>query len=209
MSILSKPKIRICAGAVAASSLLAAASACSSSLEPEGTPTASENPLLGEDGMNTGNGLVTGNGDDPNGFEACVGQTVGAEIAPTVLQLIVDTSGSMDDDAPGPVRGSKWQATRRALLQAIDKMPASTAVGVVFYPDLASNDTTTRTGLAWIAKWTCRSDPSTGPAHSTGNGSATLFRIKIHAAAHPRTTPIFLESRSFKQRRCRDLASPS
>ena len=73
------------------------------------------------------------------GFDgnACAGQTAGTEVAPSVLQLLVDTSGSMNQDAPG--RGSKWVQTRRALLSAIDGMPGDTAVGVVFYPNVPGN----------------------------------------------------------------------
>jgi hypothetical protein len=76
-------------------------------------------------------------GDGFNGDFACAGQIAGAESAPAVLQLVVDTSGSMDQSAPGS-GGSKWTVTRRALLGAVEQMPAETAVGVVFYPDVAS-----------------------------------------------------------------------
>ncbi|MEO8178644.1 MAG: vWA domain-containing protein [Deltaproteobacteria bacterium] len=69
--------------------------------------------------------------------QGCVGQTAGTEVAPSVLQLLVDTSGSMDQDAPG--RGSKWEQTRRAVLGAIDGMPGDTSVGVVFYPNVPNN----------------------------------------------------------------------
>jgi hypothetical protein len=69
--------------------------------------------------------------------QACAGQTAGTEVAPSVLQFLVDTSGSMDQDAPG--RGSKWVQTRRALLSAIDGMPGETSVGVVFYPNVPGN----------------------------------------------------------------------
>jgi hypothetical protein len=119
---------------------LVAAAACSSSLgsrsddaENDGRP-----PLGGLLGDGASDELAQGTSDGLGGFEACAGQTAGAEVAPTVLQLIVDTSGSMDQDAPGATRGSKWEATRRALLAAVDEMPAATAVGVLFYPDLAN-----------------------------------------------------------------------
>jgi len=69
--------------------------------------------------------------------QACVGQTAGTEVAPSLLQLLVDTSGSMNQNAPG--RGSKWVQTRRALLGAIDGMPDDTSVGVVFYPNVPGN----------------------------------------------------------------------
>jgi hypothetical protein len=69
--------------------------------------------------------------------QACAGQTAGTEVAPSVLQFLVDTSGSMNQDAPG--RGSKWVQTRRALLDALDGMPGDTSVGVVFYPNVPGN----------------------------------------------------------------------
>jgi hypothetical protein len=74
--------------------------------------------------------------EDPNTPNAsCVGQTAGTEAVPAILQLVVDTSGSMDNDAPG-TRDTKWQVTRDALLGAIDEMPGNTSLGVVFYPDV-------------------------------------------------------------------------
>lgn len=79
----------------------------------------------------------TGSEEDPGGADGCVGQTAGTEAVPAILQLVVDTSGSMDRDAPG-TRDTKWQVTRDALLGAIEEMPANTSLGVVFYPDVPS-----------------------------------------------------------------------
>lgn len=117
--------------------------ACASSLDGPDQAAGSSGTLFGN-GLGDGSGSdfsdAIGNGVGFDGNGACAGQIAGAEVAPTVLQLVVDTSGSMDDDAPGPVRGSKWDATRRALLAAVDRMPAETAVGVVFYPDVSNSD---------------------------------------------------------------------
>jgi hypothetical protein len=81
------------------------------------------------------------NGEVPGYFagQACAGQSAGAEAAPSVLSLLIDTSGSMDEDAPG-ARGSKWTVTRSAVLEAIRGMPEDTAVGVIFYPNVPTND---------------------------------------------------------------------
>lgn len=125
--------------------------ACSSSLE-DGPATGGES-LLGGDGPVFGDDASQGSGTMGifNG-QACAGQTAGTEVAPSVLQLLVDTSGSMDQDAPG--RGSKWVQTRQALLGAIDNMPGDTSVGVVFYPNVPGNtampcfDQQTAVGLA-------------------------------------------------------------
>jgi hypothetical protein len=70
--------------------------------------------------------------------EVCAGQSAGAELAPAVLQLLVDTSGSMDQDAPGG--GSKWTVTRSAMLEAIEGMPSGTTLGLVFYPNLPNDE---------------------------------------------------------------------
>lgn len=120
----------------AASLLLLFSSGCSSDSEGNTGNESGIGPIFGADGVDEFG--VGADGAGFNGDGACVGQTAGAESAPAVLQLVVDTSGSMDDDAPG-VRGSKWTATRRALLDAIDEMPEQAALGVVFYPDV-SND---------------------------------------------------------------------
>ena len=121
--------------------LHAAVSACSSDDSEGDKPEPGGTPVL--DGNGDGNGAIfDGNdGAGPNagdGFDsnqACVGQTAGTELAPTIVQLLVDTSLSMDERAPGS-RSSKWVETRRVMLEAIDLMPATTSVGVVFYPDV-------------------------------------------------------------------------
>lgn len=87
-------------------------------------------PEFGENGEGSGGGL---------GARACAGQTAGVESSPAVLQLVVDTSGSMNQGAPG-TRDSKWEVTRRAMLDAITAMPANTSVGVVFYPDVSIDE---------------------------------------------------------------------
>jgi von Willebrand factor type A domain len=111
--------------------------ACSSeSKEDDGAGgLGSQTPVFG-DGDLMGPDFGTDPDDPSEGPDGCVGQTAGTEALPAVLQLVVDTSGSMDQDAPGS-RDSKWVVTREALLGAIGEMPDSTAVGVVFYPDLA------------------------------------------------------------------------
>jgi hypothetical protein len=120
---------------------LAGLGACSAKDEAPGPPDPNAgNPVLG-DGNGVAGGGSLSEGDEQTGFDgddACVGQSAGAEATDAVLQLVVDTSGSMDQGAPG-VRGSKWNATRSALLNAVTTMPASTSLGVVFYPDLTND----------------------------------------------------------------------
>ena len=103
----------------------------------------------GEDKAGQGEGLggvifgegATAAGGAASGFagQVCAGQSAGAEVAPSVLQFLVDTSGSMDQDAPGG-RGSKWTVTRSAVLNAVDGMPGDTTLGVTFYPNVANDN---------------------------------------------------------------------
>jgi von Willebrand factor type A domain-containing protein len=149
---------------------LVAFGACSSKDEESGPPDPNAgNPVLGNGSGVAGGGSLS-DGDEQNGFDgddACVGQSAGAEATEAVLQLVVDTSGSMDQDAPG-VRGSKWNATRSALLNAVAAMPASTSLGVVFYPDLPNDPD----GECFDA------DADVGIARLEANGSAQRQRIQ-------------------------------
>jgi len=82
--------------------------------------------------------------------ETCAGFSAGAEEAPAVLQLLVDTSGSMNEspDGNGSFRSrlmgmgmgpTKWTATRTAVLDAVAAIPADTSLGVVFFPNVPND----------------------------------------------------------------------
>lgn len=94
-----------------------------------------------------GTGASTGNGSNDGGIvpltpaqieaieeSACAGWTTEGENLPAVLFMVVDVSGSMDQDAPGS-NESKWSITHDALSGALDNLPGSTAVGVLYYPN--------------------------------------------------------------------------
>jgi len=66
----------------------------------------------------------------------CTGLSIEVEKIPAVLQMVVDVSLSMDDPAPGG-GGTKWDVTHQALLDAIDLIPGSIAVGLQTYPNLS------------------------------------------------------------------------
>jgi hypothetical protein len=66
---------------------------------------------------------------------ACAGWSTEGEPLPSVLMLVVDVSGSMDEAAPGGGGRSKWDVTQDALRQAIDDLPNSTSLGVLYYPN--------------------------------------------------------------------------
>lgn len=100
---------------------------------------------LGGSSGNSGGGPGTGGSAGTSGailpetaetlrMKACAARTGEAEVLPTVLQLVVDTSFSMND-RPRNSNQSKWDITSDALETAIDGLPATTAVGVLFYPN--------------------------------------------------------------------------
>jgi hypothetical protein len=65
---------------------------------------------------------------------ACTGWTTEGENLPAALELVIDTSGSMDDTAPG-TKSSKWVVVRDALTQAIAGLPASVSLGALYFPN--------------------------------------------------------------------------
>jgi hypothetical protein len=68
------------------------------------------------------------------GDAACAAWARQAEPLPAVLQLVIDLSGSMNQQAAGSTL-TQWAITREMLTQALDGLPATTAVGLTFYPD--------------------------------------------------------------------------
>ncbi|HEY3496537.1 MAG TPA: vWA domain-containing protein [Polyangiaceae bacterium] len=67
--------------------------------------------------------------------KACAGWNREPELLPTVLELVVDTSLSMRENARGSNQ-NKWEVTRDALRNALDALPATTSVGVLYYPGM-------------------------------------------------------------------------
>ena len=57
--------------------------------------------------------------------------------------LVVDVSGSMQSNPPNGNQ-SKWVITRDALAVAMDSLPATTAVGIIYYPNLGNTGTGTQ-----------------------------------------------------------------
>jgi hypothetical protein len=76
---------------------------------------------------------------------ACAGWSAEPETQPAVLQLVVDTSLSMDEP-PGGRRGgrggnndpTKWDITRDALQEVLGTLPEELAVGLFFYPNMST-----------------------------------------------------------------------
>jgi hypothetical protein len=71
---------------------------------------------------------------------ACTGWSVEGESLPAAIQLVVDVSGSMEEEAPG-TNDSKWDVTQEALEEAIAGLPASVALGVLYYPNQSTEST--------------------------------------------------------------------
>jgi hypothetical protein len=83
--------------------------------------------------------------------DACATSTDTARPLPATLQLVVDTSGSMDwppgwepatPDDSKPPGATKWEITRDALLEAIGSLSEETALGVSFYPNVEQEGAT-------------------------------------------------------------------
>jgi hypothetical protein len=81
--------------------------------------------------------------------DACALSTDTVEALPAVLQLVIDTSGSMDwppgwapanPDDSKPPGATKWEITRDALGTAIDQLDDGTALGATFFPDTTDDD---------------------------------------------------------------------
>jgi Mg-chelatase subunit ChlD len=92
-----------------------------------------------------------GDGASVSRDDACATSTDPATALPAVVQLVVDTSGSMDwppgwapesPDDSKPPGATKWEITRDALLTAVEALPDDVALGVNFYPNVQQEDTT-------------------------------------------------------------------
>jgi hypothetical protein len=86
-----------------------------------------------------------GDGSGVSRDDACATSTDQTTALPAVLQLVVDTSGSMDwppgwapksPDESKPPGATKWEITRDALRHAIASLPPDVALGANFYPNV-------------------------------------------------------------------------
>lgn len=66
--------------------------------------------------------------------KSCAGWSSEPELLPTVLQLVVDTSYSMTFRTDSTRGRTKWDITQEALYAAVGDLPATAAVGVLYYP---------------------------------------------------------------------------
>jgi hypothetical protein len=76
-----------------------------------------------------------GNSPGQGGSDNCATTTASATPEAPVLVFLVDTSQSMNEDAPGG-NGTKWDVTQGALADAFMSMRDGINVGLIFYPDV-------------------------------------------------------------------------
>lgn len=84
----------------------------------------------------TGGSSGTGAGGGSGGSDfdgGCTGTSASADVVPPIIMLVIDTSGSMNDGVGGGQ--TKWTATRGAMIGAVQAMPDTNYLGVLFYPD--------------------------------------------------------------------------
>jgi hypothetical protein len=67
----------------------------------------------------------------------CQGWAVEASAQPSIIEFLVDVSGSMKETADSTAGESKWNVTRTALKNAIQTLPATYGIGVTFFPNMA------------------------------------------------------------------------
>ena len=73
---------------------------------------------------------------------SCAGWSREGENLPAVLDFVVDVSGSMGLKSPTTGNQSKWTITQGALGTALDALPGSTAVGMIFFPNRSTQSNT-------------------------------------------------------------------
>jgi hypothetical protein len=74
----------------------------------------------------------------PDALEAsgCVLSHIDAEPVTSILEFVVDISGSMADQTASTLGRTKWEITRAALLEAFAELPDATALGMLLYPNM-------------------------------------------------------------------------
>lgn len=115
------------------------------SLEPSGAGTLGSGASTGDPQMQDGGviALTDDQVDELNGA-ACAGWSAEPETQPAVLQLVVDTSLSMDEPPNGRAGGgrnddpTKWDITRDALQEVLSALPDELAIGLFFYPNMST-----------------------------------------------------------------------
>lgn len=103
--------------------------------------TSAVSPSVGVTAEQTPNGLYAISSTQANSIlsdpvTSCAGWADQAELASSIINFVVDISGSMGDSTPATGGKTKWAVTRSALLDAISQLPPELLVGMSFYPNL-------------------------------------------------------------------------
>jgi hypothetical protein len=83
----------------------------------------------------SGNGTISMETANDLRAKSCAGWSSEPELLPVVLMLVVDNSASMND-RPNGSSSTKWEITRDALGRAMDSLPATSAAGVLYFPNM-------------------------------------------------------------------------
>lgn len=70
---------------------------------------------------------------------ACAGWVGEPEAQASVVEFMIDVSGSMTKTTPATGTLSKWTVTQGALRDAINELPSSMPVGMTFFPNMRLN----------------------------------------------------------------------
>lgn len=89
----------------------------------------------GTTGGSSGNGTISMETAADLRAKSCAGWSSEPELLPVVLMLVVDNSASMND-RPNGASDTKWNITRQALGTAIDSLPSTAGVGVLYFPNM-------------------------------------------------------------------------
>src|SRR5688572_16558573 len=89
-----------------------------------------------DEGTDSGNGANSGLGGDGSiSFEECVGNSAEPEANPAIIQILLDTSLSMQWSAQGSSL-TKLEDTRAALQAVLDTLPPTSGIGLSNYPNV-------------------------------------------------------------------------
>lgn len=146
-----------------------------------GNPGASARAATGGASSGSGTGGASA-GAEMTGFDmraaaeltqsSCAELKVEPEVLPAVLELVVDTSASMSLTSPATQGKSKWSVTREALREAIAELPASTAVGMLYYPNMPTLASSSPRDIS-----ACVNVDTRIPVHLLGEAGSTQRRF--------------------------------
>jgi hypothetical protein len=146
----------------------------------------------GDPGTDPGDGTGVGGDDanpggddpfDPNPADPVCDQDVfndATQLPPRIL-LVVDKSGSMDEDAVG-YPGSKWQGLKSALTQVVNTLDTEAELGLMLYPDGNSNNNQCVAGRVFNPVAQGQADNIIATLNSSGPGGGTPTAPTLHSA---------------------------